>query len=165
MGCAQVDPHKGSAGIGHPITIPQFPLVLGLARLVGRRQMGGLMGSWSAPLRDRLSGLGLSILLLLVLGGWDDGRSSWGSDVGGIDMDPLRMIMADGREAEVLGSPGMVFGTVGKEAEKVVGWDITEERNEGASSVGSPVAWLDSADASGCRRRALKERSCSCSKE
>ena len=55
-----------------------------------------------------------------------------GSDVGGIDMDPLRMIMADGREAEVLGSPGMVFGTVGKKAEKVVGWDITEERNEGS---------------------------------
>ncbi|RVX05984.1 hypothetical protein CK203_018664 [Vitis vinifera] len=67
-------------------------------------------------------------------------RSGWdgmmvdpvgGSDFGGIDMDPLRMIMADGREAEVLGSSGMALGTVGKEAEKVVGWDITEERNEG----------------------------------
>ena len=48
-------------------------------------------------------------------------------------MDPLRMIMADGREAEVLGSPGMALGTVGKEVDKVVGWDnqeIMEERNE-----------------------------------
>ena len=53
-----------------------------------------------------------------------------GSDVGGLDMDPLRMIMTDGREVEVLGLPGMVFGTDGKEVEKVVGWDITEERNE-----------------------------------
>ena len=57
-------------------------------------------------------------------------RSGWdgmivdpvgGSDFGGIGMDPLRMIMADGREAEVLGSPGMALGTVGKEVEKVVG--------------------------------------------
>ena len=163
MGCAQVDTHKGSAGIGHPITHSTVPAGA-RAREACREEADGwtdgvLVGASQGSTfpdcnfkeitdealkeeaarytysctRDDFSFGERALYSSSSRSGWvgtmvDPAR---GSDVGGLDMDPLRMIMADGREAEVLGSPGMVFGTDGKEAEKVVGWDITEERNEG----------------------------------
>ncbi|KAL6340856.1 hypothetical protein AAG906_031966 [Vitis piasezkii] len=155
MGCAQVDPYKGSAGIGHPITYPTVPVGARAHEACRKEAMGGPMGSWSAPLVDRLSGLRVHIFLywtffawgegslfffFFSLGGWDVGRSSWGSD----------------------GRRGWYLGLLERRQRK---WWDGILRKRGASSVGSPVAWLDSADASGCRWRALKERSCSCSKE
>ena len=163
MGCAQVDPHKGSDGIGHPIiyfTAPAGARAREACReevdgwtdgvLVGASQGSSFPGCNFKELTDEalkeeaarytsscprdVFSFGERVLYS------SSSRSGWdgmivdpvgGSDFGGIDMDPLRMIMADGREAEVLGSSGMALGTVGKEAEKVVGWDITEERNEG----------------------------------
>ncbi|RVX14550.1 LINE-1 reverse transcriptase-like [Vitis vinifera] len=163
MGCAQVDTHKGSAGIGHPITHSTVPAGA-RAREACLEEIDGwtdgvLVGASHGSTfpdcnfkeitdealkeeaarytysctRDDFSFGERALYSSSSRSGWvvtmvDPAR---GSDVGGLDMDPLRMIMTDGREAEVLGSPGMVFGTDGKEAEKVVGWDITEERNEG----------------------------------
>ncbi|RVW43419.1 putative mitochondrial protein [Vitis vinifera] len=163
MGCAQVDPYKGSTGIGHPITYPTVP-VGARAREACRKEADGwtdgvLVGASQGSsfpdcnfkeltdeaLKEEAARYTSSCTRDVfsfgerALYSSSSSRSGWGgmlvdpvegSDVGGIDMDPLRMIMADGREAKVLGSPGMVLGTVGKEAEKVVGWDITEERGE-----------------------------------
>ncbi|RVW97163.1 hypothetical protein CK203_030079 [Vitis vinifera] len=45
-------------------------------------------------------------------------RQARGSDVGGLDMDPLRMIMTDGREAEVLGRRGWYLGLMERRQRK-----------------------------------------------
>ncbi|RVW40432.1 hypothetical protein CK203_090036 [Vitis vinifera] len=162
MGCAQVDTHKGSVGIGHPINHSTVPAGA-RAREACREETDGwtdgvLVGASQGSTFPDCNFKEITDEALKE-------EAARGSDVGGLDMDPLRMIMTDGREVEVLGLPGMVFGTDGKEVEKVVGWDITEERNEGGEQCWQSSCLLDSADASGCRRRALKERSCSCSKE
>ena len=162
MGRPQLAPHKGSAGIGHPISYSTNPAGV-RAREACREEAYGwldgvLVGAFqgssfpgcnfkkltnealkeeaarytsSCP-RDVFS-FGERVLYS------SSSRSGWdgmfvdpvgGSDFEGIDLDPLRMIMANGRETEVLRSPRMALVIVGKKVEKVVGWDITEERNE-----------------------------------
>ena len=162
MGRPQLAPHKGSAGIGHPISYSTNPAGVRAREacrekaygwldgvLVGATQGSSFPGcnfkkltnealkeeaaryTSSCP-RDVFS-FGERVLYS------SSSRSGWdgmfvdpvgGSDFEGIDLDPLRMIMANGRETEVLRSPRMALVIVGKKVEKVVGWDITEERNE-----------------------------------
>ena len=74
-----------------------------------------------------------------------NGGCGWGCSlktVGGADLGPLKMILADGRETEVSGLSGLANGTVKKEAKDVSEralQEIMEKRNE----VGEPC-WQSS---------------------
>ncbi|RVW72234.1 hypothetical protein CK203_054932 [Vitis vinifera] len=90
-------------------------------------------------------------------------HSSSSDEVGGEVMGPLRMIWADGREAEVLEITAMEAGVFGEKSEGVTDRTIHEDMRRGKKKrnlVGNPAVWLSLAAILECRRRDLKGKSC-----